>query len=252
MEINAQFYAVMQAVANQVEKSKQRFVLSFPSTPFDFFFIIFFLLSLVSLFFWCCSAELRSFHDALHLPPPASCRAFLALGVSSTSAAGDLKISNQCHTHSGPIIPARDGPHLPFPSTPKLTALQLDATASEAQLDATASEALLPASSGRRRLTATDPAESVEAADATLLACDWEWRGHSKGCTWYRVSWGRTESEKKWAKAAEREKGQGKKQKVENALENISERNATAIAKTGCSPGRMQAGRSLLALTTTL
>jgi hypothetical protein len=35
MEINAQFYAVMQAVANQVEKSKQRFVLSFPSTPFD-------------------------------------------------------------------------------------------------------------------------------------------------------------------------------------------------------------------------
>ena len=35
MEINAQFYAVMQAVANQVEKSKQRFVPSFPSTPFD-------------------------------------------------------------------------------------------------------------------------------------------------------------------------------------------------------------------------
>jgi hypothetical protein len=38
MEINAQFYAVMQAVANQVEKSKQRFVPSFPSTPFGYIF----------------------------------------------------------------------------------------------------------------------------------------------------------------------------------------------------------------------
>jgi hypothetical protein len=236
MEINALFYAVMQAVANHAEK-----------LTLLIYIVYIFIFSLVSLFFSCCLAALRSLHAAFH---SASCRAFLAPGVSSTSAAGDLKRSVFSATHiltqSSQRATARTCHfHLhrswrrcsqtpPHPRRCRPRLLAGGAWLRQIPLN------LLKREFPRSELQTRHCWRVIESEGGKARAA----RGTASREEGLKV--------KRSEQMPEREKRQGKKQKVENALENINEFNATAIAKTDCSPGRMQAGRSLLALTTTL